>query len=95
MSFFPLDELRCGPIKPRKYPQTTVGTPNVLWGYRLHERSNCRKVPLPETFEGLEQQRLREYEQASKIFDFEEHANRRIKRKKVWQRVQQGTCQGY
>ncbi|XP_017757846.1 PREDICTED: trichohyalin-like [Eufriesea mexicana] len=90
MSFFPLDELRCGPLKPRKYPQTAVGTPNAFWGYRLHERSNCRKVPLPETFEDLEQQKTREYEHATKILDFEEHTKRRIKRKKVWQRVQQG-----
>ncbi|KOC65705.1 hypothetical protein WH47_10167 [Habropoda laboriosa] len=89
MSFFPLEEVKCGPLKPRKYPATVVGTPNATWGYRLLEKSNCKLFKVPESFESLDEEKRREYEHLTKILEFEGLTNRRIKKKKVWQRVQQ------
>nr|XP_012148891.1 PREDICTED: trichohyalin [Megachile rotundata] len=93
MSSFPTYFLKCGPLKRRKQPQTVPGTVNVPLGYRLHERCDCKILPLPESFEHFEEERRREYEHLIKILDFEEQTNRRIRKKKVWQRVQQGLAE--
>ncbi|XP_076634447.1 cilia- and flagella-associated protein 53 [Colletes latitarsis] len=91
MSIFPLQNVQCGPLKPRKYPQAVVGSPKGAIGYRLRERA-CRIVELQDrsAFERYEAERRREYEHVTKTMDFEEQTDRKIGRKKVWEHVQQG-----
>lgn len=86
-----MNAVQCGPLKRRKYPQVVIGSINAPFGYRIHERSGCKVVPLPKSFEHFEEEKRREYEQVTKVLDFEKETNRRIGKKKVWQRVQQGT----
>ncbi|XP_017876446.1 trichohyalin-like [Ceratina calcarata] len=93
MSFFPLDDIRCGPIRSRKHPQDVIGTANTPWGYRVKERTKCSLVKLPPSFEHYDEEKRREIEQLEKILDFVEHTNRRIKKKKIKQRVQQGLAE--
>ncbi|XP_034183573.1 cilia- and flagella-associated protein 53 [Osmia lignaria lignaria] len=90
MSFFPLNEVQCGPLKQRKYPKVVIGSINAPFGYRIDERSDCKVVPVPKSFEHYEEEKRREHEQLMKILDFEKETNRKIHKKKVWQRVQQG-----
>ncbi|CAL7943232.1 unnamed protein product [Xylocopa violacea] len=90
MSLFPLEEPRCGPLRPRKYPQDVIGTPSVPLGYRIKERTGCELVKVPESFEHWDEEKRREYEHLTKIAEFEQQTNRRIKKRKVKQRIQQG-----
>ncbi|XP_033176373.1 trichoplein keratin filament-binding protein-like [Bombus impatiens] len=94
MSFFKVEETQCGPLKPRKYPTVAIGSLNAPWGYRLRERSGCKTVKIPESYEEHRLQKEREYEHLTKILEFENQTNSKIKKKSVWQRVQQGTCEG-
>nr|XP_033204181.1 trichohyalin-like [Bombus vancouverensis nearcticus] len=94
MSFFKVEETQCGPLKPRKYPTVAIGSLNAPWGYRLRERSGCKTVKVPESYEEHRLQKEREYEHLTKILEFENQTNSKIKKKSVWQRVQQGTCEG-
>ncbi|XP_053978854.1 calponin homology domain-containing protein DDB_G0272472-like [Hylaeus volcanicus] len=91
MSIFPLQNVKCGPPKPRKYPQAVVGCPKGALGYRLKER-NCKIVEYQDrsAFEQYEAEKRRDYEHIVKTMDFEEQTDRKISNKKVWQRVQQG-----
>ncbi|XP_043519243.1 trichohyalin-like [Frieseomelitta varia] len=90
MSFFKVEEVQCGPLKPRKYPPAAVGSPNAFWGYRLRERSGCKTTKIPQSYEEHQRQRQKEYEHLTKLFEFENQTNSKIKRKSVRQRVQQG-----
>ncbi|XP_033299468.1 trichoplein keratin filament-binding protein-like [Bombus bifarius] len=89
MSFFKVEETQCGPLKPRKYPTVAIGSLNAPWGYRLRERSGCKTVKVPESYEEHRLQKEREYEHLTKILEFENQTNSKIKKKSVWQRVQQ------
>ncbi|XP_033367138.1 trichoplein keratin filament-binding protein-like [Bombus vosnesenskii] len=89
MSFFKVEETQCGPLKPRKYPTVAIGSLNAPWGYRLRERSGCKTVKIPESYEEHRLQKEREYEHLTKILEFENQTNSKIKKKSVWQRVQQ------
>ncbi|XP_054014712.1 trichohyalin-like [Hylaeus anthracinus] len=91
MSIFPLQNVKCGPLKPRKYPQAVAGCPKGALGYRLKER-NCKIVEYQDrsAFEQYEAEKRRDYEHIIKTMNFEEQTDRKISNKKVWQRVQQG-----
>lgn len=89
-----MEETQCGPLKPRKHPTVAIGSLNAPWGYRLRERSGCKTVKIPESYEEHRLQKEREYEHLTKILEFENQTNSKIKKKSVWQRVQQGTSEG-
>ncbi|KOX77952.1 Lysine-specific histone demethylase 1A [Melipona quadrifasciata] len=90
LSNIQVEEVQCGPLRPRKYPPVAVGSPNASWGYRLRERSGCKMTKIPESYEDHQRQREKEYEHLTKLLEFENQTNSRITRKSARQRVQQG-----